>query len=350
MPQHATSANQDNEIPAEEVKAAERPGNPFLREDAQTCSPPLAGNDISAAIDADAAPLLEAAAVIPSGEDYREGNNDNVPSGALVVVDNSAALFATAQPARVRLSKPVAAAAVLAVLGLGVGVFAYSGSGERTPISPPRMQLASVPAASAANTAAPSALPAAPNTNMPLPSAPETNTISVAAAPPASEAAPAAMETAQPQSILPPVAALKEEKTAAVAPELTPQPSAALPEPAPALATTVPASPPAQEESPTAAAAPQITPNQLSPATPAQPARSVTSPPAGPARGQFVFVQRPNVNIRNAPSDRSPVIGIAQFAGRFVVARSDGEWVQVAQGPWRGWINQRFLAPRLPRG
>jgi hypothetical protein len=38
------------------------------------------------------------------------------------------------------------------------------------------------------------------------------------------------------------------------------------------------------------------------------------------------------------------------MGGRFVVAGREGEWVMVGQGPWRGWIHQRFLASRLPRG
>jgi hypothetical protein len=37
------------------------------------------------------------------------------------------------------------------------------------------------------------------------------------------------------------------------------------------------------------------------------------------------------------------------MGGRFIVAGREGEWVQVAQGPWRGWIHQRFLGLRLPR-
>jgi hypothetical protein len=348
MPQHAVSASQGG---FEDLNAADRQGNalPDAHHDAHTFSPPLAGNDVSAFDESLDHSITDAAAhAVDNTEQPRDGNNDNIPSGqALVIMDSSTTIAAAGQSTRPRVSKPAVAIGVLTLLGLGAAAFSYNGLGEPKNIAVPPAQLASV---------SPS-LPEA-NAIVPVPSAPEATTASIAAAPPPTEVAPAPAATAQPESVLLATPVL-EEKTALVAPEATPQPRAALPEPGPALAAAEPAparaaaelaSPPAQEEAPAAAVPPQITPNNLSASTPAQPARSVTPPPAGPARGQFVFVQRPNVNIRNAPSDRGQIIGIAQFGGRFVVARSDGEWVQVAQGPWRGWIKSRFLSARLPRG
>lgn len=339
MPQHAVSASQDR---VEDENAVDRQGNalPDAHHEPHTFSPPLAGNDVAAFDNMVDHPISDAVAqhAGDGSEKPQDGNNDNLPSGrALVILDGSGAIAAAGQNARTNVSRPVVVIGVLTLLGLGAAAFSYNGLAEQKETSTSQAQLASVPAS----------LPEA-NTIVPLRSAPETNTVSLAAASPLPEVAPAAAATAQPESAL--TAPAPQEITAAVAAEPAPQPSAVLPEPIPARAAVEPASAPAQEETPAATLAPQITPSNLASTTAAQPARSVTPLPTGPGRGQFVFVQRPNVNIRNAPSDRGQIIGIAQFGGRFVVARSDGEWVQVAQGPWRGWINQRFLGPRLPRG
>jgi hypothetical protein len=337
MPGHAVSASQayfeDANGADTEVSASSN-----AQHDGDTFSPPLVGNDVSGCSEAidDRISAVAARAAGYNGEKPQDGNNDNIPRDrALVIVSSSSDIAAAGQSSRRNGSRPFVLAGVLTLLGLGAAGFSYNSIAGQKENLATQAQLASVPAA-------------LPETNRiePPSSASETNTGSLAAAAPLPQPAPA--PTAQPESISVP-ALVPEEKTAAVTPEPAPQPSAALPEPAAIRAAAEPAPQPAQEETAPAPGAPQITPNNITAPSPAQAARSVT-PSAGPARGQFVFVQRPNVNIRNAPSDRGLIIGIAQIGGRFVVARSDGEWVQVAQGPWRGWINSRFLASRLPRG
>jgi hypothetical protein len=339
MPQHAVSASPG---PFQNLNAADRQGDasPDAPHDVHTFSPPLAGNDVSAFDEALDHRISEAAAPAASHdiETLQDGNNDNIPSArALVILDSSTAIAAAGPSARTNMGRAVTILGLLTVLGLGAAAFSYNGLSEPKNISAPQQQLASV---------APSVTET--NTIAPVPSA-ETNPASTVAPVLPSEAASVSAATAPTRSVLPP-APVPEEKLALVTPEPAPRPSAALPESTPTRVAAEPPSIPAQEATSAAAVAPQIAPNNQPPATAAQPAPSVTPPPPSPGRGQFVFVQRPNVNIRNAPTDRSPIIGVAQFGGRFVVARSDGEWVQVAHGPWRGWINSRFLGSRLPRG
>ena len=62
-----------------------------------------------------------------------------------------------------------------------------------------------------------------------------------------------------------------------------------------------------------------------------------------------VFLQRPGVNIRTAPSATSIVFGNAPKGTRFKITNRAGEWVQVEGGRWKGWVNSQFLAANKPQ-
>jgi Bacterial SH3 domain len=63
----------------------------------------------------------------------------------------------------------------------------------------------------------------------------------------------------------------------------------------------------------------------------------------------FVFLQRPGVNIRSAPSGNAPVLGSAPKGTRFTATSREGDWVQVENTGLKGWINSQFLAPNKPQ-
>jgi hypothetical protein len=80
----------------------------------------------------------------------------------------------------------------------------------------------------------------------------------------------------------------------------------------------------------TAEAPPQVTPSAVTP------------------NRDLVFLQRPGVNIRSAPSGNAPVLGTAPKGTRFTATSREGDWVQVENPNWKGWINSQFLAPNKP--
>jgi hypothetical protein len=63
----------------------------------------------------------------------------------------------------------------------------------------------------------------------------------------------------------------------------------------------------------------------------------------------LVFLQRPGVNIRSAPSANAPVLGTAPRSTQFTATGRQGDWVQVENTRWKGWINSQFLAPDKPQ-
>jgi hypothetical protein len=63
----------------------------------------------------------------------------------------------------------------------------------------------------------------------------------------------------------------------------------------------------------------------------------------------LVFLQRPGVNIRSAPSGNAPVLGTAPKGMRFTATSREGDWVQVENTGLKGWINSQFLAPNKPQ-
>jgi Bacterial SH3 domain len=102
---------------------------------------------------------------------------------------------------------------------------------------------------------------------------------------------------------------------------------------------------------------------ESSSATPVQPAPTDTV--AEPSRGasgtvsspdvaaalnpDVVFLQRPGVNIRSAPSGNAPVLGTAPRGTQFTASSREGDWVQVENTRLKGWINSQFLAPNKPQ-
>jgi hypothetical protein len=72
-----------------------------------------------------------------------------------------------------------------------------------------------------------------------------------------------------------------------------------------------------------------------------------TAPPQTVSASQkpdIVFLQRPGVNIRSAPSANGRVLGTAPKRTRFKVTNREGDWVQVESDRFRGWIKSQFLA------
>jgi len=86
-----------------------------------------------------------------------------------------------------------------------------------------------------------------------------------------------------------------------------------------------------------AGASPQVAPGAVTPQT-----------ASGAQNGHPVFLQRPGVNIRSAPSGNAPVLGTAPRGTQFTVSSRDGDWVQVENAQLKGWINSQFLGPKKP--
>jgi hypothetical protein len=59
----------------------------------------------------------------------------------------------------------------------------------------------------------------------------------------------------------------------------------------------------------------------------------------------ILFVQPPRVNIRSTPSPNGSVLAIALKGTRLKVTSRQADWVQVQNGPLRGWVKAQFLAP-----
>ena len=74
-----------------------------------------------------------------------------------------------------------------------------------------------------------------------------------------------------------------------------------------------------------------------------QVAPSAVTPP------EFVFLQRPGVNIRSAPSGNAPVLGSAPKGTRFTATSREGDWVEVENTGLKGWISSQFLGPNRPQ-
>jgi uncharacterized protein YgiM (DUF1202 family) len=73
--------------------------------------------------------------------------------------------------------------------------------------------------------------------------------------------------------------------------------------------------------------------------------RTATSQTVPPWENQdIVFLQRPGVNIRSTPSTNGSVLGTAPKGTRFTVTSREGDWIQVENGRFKGWINSQFLA------
>jgi Bacterial SH3 domain len=78
----------------------------------------------------------------------------------------------------------------------------------------------------------------------------------------------------------------------------------------------------------------------------ASPLNTAANPP--PTQDTVLFLQRPGVNIREAPSPTGKVVGTAPRGTRFQVTNRKDEWVEVENGRLKGWISGRFLRPEEP--
>ena len=112
------------------------------------------------------------------------------------------------------------------------------------------------------------------------------------------------------------------------------QPAPTVAEPSPGASGVDPS--PDVAASLTAAASPQV--GAVTPQT--------TSTAQNP---DLVFLQRPGVNIRSAPSANAPVLGTAPRGTQFTATGREGDWVQVENTRWKGWINSQFVAPDKPQ-
>ena len=84
--------------------------------------------------------------------------------------------------------------------------------------------------------------------------------------------------------------------------------------------------------------------------TAAASAQAVTPQTASTAQNpDLVFLQRPGVNIRSAASANAPVLGTAPRGTQFTATGREGDWVQVENTRWKGWINSQFVAPDKPQ-
>src|SRR4051812_21041469 len=97
------------------------------------------------------------------------------------------------------------------------------------------------------------------------------------------------------------------------------------------------------------AASPEVPASLPAEGTP-QVAPSAVTPQASAAQNpDLVFLQRPGVNIRSAPSGNAPVLGTAPRGTQFTATSREGDWVQVENTRLKGWINSQFLAPNKPQ-
>jgi hypothetical protein len=87
-----------------------------------------------------------------------------------------------------------------------------------------------------------------------------------------------------------------------------------------------------------AEASPQVSASAVTPQT--------TSTAQNP---DLVFLQRPGVNIRSAPSGNAPVFGTAPKGTQFTATGREGDWVQVENSRLKGWISSQFLATDKPQ-
>jgi Bacterial SH3 domain len=107
-------------------------------------------------------------------------------------------------------------------------------------------------------------------------------------------------------------------------------------EPSPGASRVVPS--PEVPASLTAEASTQVAASAVAPQT--------TSTAQNP---DFVFLQRPGVNIRSGPSGNAPVIGTVPKGTQLTATGREGDWVQVENTRLKGWISSQFLAPGKPQ-
>jgi Bacterial SH3 domain len=133
-------------------------------------------------------------------------------------------------------------------------------------------------------------------------------------------------QTRTPQTAEPPATTVQNSpETLVEAPSSTPGPPAAVP------------------PSVTAEASPEVVPD-----TPIE--NTVTPQPTATSENlEYVFLQRPGVNIRSTPSANGPVLGTLPKGTRFTALSREGDWIQIESSRLKGWINSQFLGPNKPR-
>ena len=120
-------------------------------------------------------------------------------------------------------------------------------------------------------------------------------------------------------------------------------------EPTPIAATPVQSGPTVPE--PSRGASGVVPPASLTVEASPEVAPSAVTPQTSSAaqNRDLVFLQRPGVNIRSAPSGNASVLGSAPKGTRFTATSREGDWVQVENTGLKGWINSQFLAPNKPQ-
>jgi uncharacterized protein YraI len=131
-----------------------------------------------------------------------------------------------------------------------------------------------------------------------------------------------ALQTAESPPTAVQSAAETSVQAAPTTPELSAEPSAAGPDVPPSV---------------TVEASPQAGPDAV--------AGHTTMPQTvAPWENQIFLLQRPGVKIRSTPSANGPVLGTAPKGTRFSAISREGDWIQVENGHFKGWINSQFLA------
>ena len=130
-------------------------------------------------------------------------------------------------------------------------------------------------------------------------------------------------------------------------PVLPVQPSQAPPQPSPETASSKLPDPSVAVAWPDLPGSITVDTSKVAPAAPSGPdtPRPTVSLSQKP---DTVFLQRPGVNIRSAPSTNADVVGKAPKGMRFKVTNREGDWVQVESAQFSGWIKSQFLAANKP--
>jgi hypothetical protein len=89
--------------------------------------------------------------------------------------------------------------------------------------------------------------------------------------------------------------------------------------------------------------------SQLASAAPSESSPMVQTLPPPWENQDYVFLQRPGVNIRSTPAANGAVLGTAAKGTRFKITSQEGDWIQVESTRVKGWINSQFLAANKPR-
>ena len=230
----------------------------------------------------------------------------------------------------------IAGTAIVAVVGITTLVYFWASAGEKKATqsaNPSAAMQSSLEAPAQTSSGMPEPTPE-PSAGVAWPDSPPSITAEISpeiapAAPTDNPSQKKATQSAKPSAAM--QSSLEAPaQTSSGMPEPTPEPSAGV---------AWPDSPP----SITAEISPEI-----APAAPADnPSQRQTDSES--QKQEFVFLQRPGVNIRSEPSTNGRVLGTARKGARLKVTIREGDWMRVESGRLKGWINSQFLAPNEPR-